>query len=200
MAALASLRFPQLLVAACLAVACSSAPQLKRELAIVPGEPTTVRLLSTQGTLSLSLRNASAQQSKALYGADSGEIDPGSKVVDDVNLQTLLDVFAEKGMFANALQDVPRGARDVLAVDHGERRWVWAISGDRQARLAQQQQDGGAAERAFQEARAEFLSLYNSAEAFHGTGGKPIDFEAENRRVRSETPRVRSNGQPQGLR
>jgi hypothetical protein len=199
MAVLAPFRFAQLLAAACVFVACSSAPRLKRELTIVPGERTTVRLLSTQGTLALSLHNTSAQTSPALYGAESGDVDPGSKVVDDVNLQTLLDVFAEKGMFATALREVPRDARDVLAVEHGEQRWVWAVSGDLKARLARQQQGTDQADRAFHEARAEFLSLYNSSEAFHGTGKVP-DFDAENARVRGSSPRPRSTGKPQGSR
>lgn len=191
MAALALVRFPQLLVAAGLLVACSSGPTLRRDLELVPGERTTVRLLSMQGGLALSLHNASAQPSTEVYGTQSGQVDPGSKVVDDVNLQTLLDVFSDKGMFAAAAAVVPRDARDALVVEQGGKRWCWAISGDRQQRLARQQRGDDHAERTFHEARAEFLSLYNASVAFHGTGDRAPDFRGENERARAEAERAR---------
>jgi hypothetical protein len=188
MPALAFVRILQLFVAACLAVACSSGPALRRDLALVPGELTTVRLLAVKGSLALALQNVSAQQPADVYGRTSAEVDPGRKVVDDVNLQTLLDLFSEKGMFATALAEVPGDARDVLAVEQGRRRWIWALSGDPQRRLAQRQQG---AERTFQEAQAEFLHLYNSSVGFHGTGEDRPDFRAENARARAEAERAR---------
>jgi hypothetical protein len=202
MAAMALVRFAQLLVAASVAVACSSAPSYKRDLTIVPGERTTVRLAQVNGALALSLQNHSAERPDQVYRADSAEIDPGLKIVADVNLQSLLDVFSEKGMFAQYLPEVPAGSRDVLTVEQGQRRWVWAISADRRRRIAQQQQGTDQAERTFHEARAEFLTLYNSSDAFHGssgTGRDAPDFGAEQRRL--EADRARRNLQkPKGSR
>jgi hypothetical protein len=191
MVVLAPSRFAQLLVAACTFVACSSAPRLERALAIQPGQRTTVRLLQVNGSLALSLRNASAQHLNAIYTENSHGIDPGAKVVDDVNLQTLLDLFSERGMFAAGLGAVPAGTRDALIVEQGERRWVWALSNDRLARRAAIER-GSRDEQTFHEARAEFLALYNSSMAFHGTGTAKPNFDAEGRRAATDGAKARA--------
>lgn len=179
----ALLRFAQLLVAACIFVACSSTPTLPRSLVVNPGERTTVHLLQVNGSLALSLQNESAQVSAEVYTAASSEIDPGRKVVADANLQALLDVFTDKGMFAASLNEVPRDARDVLMVEQGKRRWIWV-----RRQLGVQQ-----AEQTFHEARSEFLALYNSSIAYHGTGESRPDFRAENARARAEAEKARLN-------
>lgn len=166
-------------------VACSSAPDLKRSVTVTEGQLTVVRLVQVTGSLSLSLRNASAQGSTAVYTPTSHDVDPGSKVVDDVNLQTLLDVFTTKGMFDASFSDVPPGSLDALIVEQGKRRWVWAVSTDKRARIAAQQR-GDKSELTFNEARQEFFQLYNSSMAYHGTGDARPNFKAESERVKSE--------------
>lgn len=179
-------RFRQLLVAACLLVACQTDPALQRSVAVTAGERTTVHLVQVNGSLALSLQNASAQKATDVYGADTSTVDPGRKVVDDVNLQTLLDVFATKGMFATSLGEVPPGSLDALIVEQGRRRWVWAVSSDKRVRLAAQQR-GDHSEQIFNEARAEFLELYNRSTAFHGTGTDRPDFRAEGARAKTDS-------------
>lgn len=180
------IRFAQLLFAAWLVVvaaACSSGPRLKRSVEVQAGQRTVVRLLDVRGTLALSLRNASAQETTAVYTPNSHDIDPGAKVVDDANLQTLLDVFSEKGLFERALADVPADARDALVVEQGQRRWIFAR---RQLGLQQ-------AEQSFHEARAEFLALYNSSVAYHGTGEARPNFRAENARAQTDAQKAKTN-------
>jgi hypothetical protein len=183
MVVLAPHRFVQLLAAAWALVACSSAPDLKREVTVVGGQLTVVRYLQLGSSLALSLRNVSAQAPTAVYGTNSYDVDPGAKVVDDVNLQTLLDVFATLGLFAASYTEVPPGSQDVLMVEQAGRRWVWAVSADKRARIAALQR-GDQSEQKFAEARAEFLAMHERSMSFHGTGDARPDFKAENARVK----------------
>lgn len=176
-------RFTQLLVAACTLVACSSGPSLSRALEVTPGQRTTVHLLQVNGSLALSLQNDMEQERAKVYGEATSAIDPGRKVVADADLQALLDVFSDKGMFAASLDEVPADARDALIVEQGDRRWIWV----RRQRGVQQ------AEATFHEARAYFLSLYNSSVAYHGTGLARPDFRTENARARADAEKARLN-------
>lgn len=185
MVVLAVPRFVQLLAAAWALVACSSAPDLARKLTVKPGELTIVRLVQVTGKHSWSLRNVSAQLPTAVYTPNSLDVDPDRKVVDDANLQLLLDVFATKGMFDASYTEVPPASRDALIVEQGQRRWVWAVSTDKHARIAAMQR-GDKSEQVFAEARAEFLELYNSSMAFHGSGDQRPSFETEQKRLRVE--------------
>jgi hypothetical protein len=175
-------RFAQLLLAVCAFVACASGPRLARVVTVNEGETTRIRLLA--GTsLVLSLQNESSIAAGALYGEARSAKELGAKVVDDVDLQALLDVFAERGMFPHSLVDVPADARDVLVVESGGQRWLWArrgLAGD------------PAAEQSFGDARTYFLALYNSSIAYHGAGpGKP-NFGGENLRARSTAADARA--------
>ncbi len=164
------------------AAACASGPTLARVVTVKEGQPTRMRLFA--GTsLVLSLQNESSIAAGALYGEARSPKELGAKVVDDVDLQALLDVFAERGMFPQSLPDVPAEARDVLVVESGGQRWLWArrgLAGD------------PAAEQAFGDARGYFLALYNSSIAYHGAGqGKP-NFGSENLRARSSAADART--------
>ncbi|MFY9343575.1 MAG: hypothetical protein WAT39_13855, partial [Planctomycetota bacterium] len=172
----AKVRFAQRLVALGLLVACAG-PGLRRTVTITEGQPTTVRLIS--GNLALSLQNESAGHADKVYTAASA--DPSRKVTADADLQALLDVFSEQQMFERSMTVVPPGSLDTLMVEQGGRRWVWAVSADRRARLAAQQR-GDRSEQTFHEARAYFLSLYNSSVAYHGTGTARPDFRGEGAR------------------
>jgi hypothetical protein len=160
-----------LLLAACTAAGCASGPQLSRALQVAEGELTTVRLRQVDGNLVLALQNESAGRAEQVYEALSS--DPSRKVVGDADLQALLDVFAEQGLFAQAVSQVPPDARDVLSVQSGDRSWTFV----RRQRGVQQ------SEAAFHEARAYFLALYNSSVAYHGTGEGRPDFRNESRRA-----------------
>lgn len=152
---------------------CAAEPPLRRSLAIVAGEKTSVRYVDVKGTLALSLQNASAAAATDVYRADSGTIDPGAKLVDDAELQALLDIFSERGLFAAAVGEVPADALDALIVQQGRQRWVFP------RRLRGMQQT----EAPFHEGRAYFLALYNDVTAYHGTGAGRPDFKAEQRRT-----------------
>lgn len=158
MVALAVPRFAMLLAAACGIVGCSSAPGLPRAVTVTEGERTVVGLYQSGTKLLLSLQNDSGGNAAEVYSAGTAE---GRKVVADAELQALLDVFAANGMFEHSLGAVPPSARDVLTVEQGNRRWIWAR---RQAGVQQTEQS-------FHEARAYFLQLYNSSVAYHGVAG-----------------------------
>lgn len=158
---------------ALLAAGCAGEPPLRRSLALASGEKTVVRYIDVKGTLALSLQNASAGVATDVYRADSGAIDPGAKVVPDDELQALLDIFSERGLFGGAAAEVPADALDALIVQQGGQRWVFP----RRLRGVQQ------AEAAFHEGRAYFLALYNDVTAYHGTGADRPDFKAEQRRA-----------------
>ena len=190
MVVLAVSRFAQLLLAACTLVGCSSGPRLKRDLEVHPGELTRVRLIQVKGKLAFSLQNDSAALPEKVFTANSSQIDPGQKVVGDGNLQTLLDVFSEKGLFGSTLTEVPADARDVIVVEQGKRRWLWA-----RCQLGVQ-----ASEQAFHEARAEFLALYNSSVAYHGSEQERPDFRSESSRIQSDAANAKARLEEARLR
>lgn len=146
-----------LLAAIGLAAGCSSGPTLARAVAIEAGEPTRVLLMQLQGGSTFLLQNASSADRPEFYGDPTSQV--LGKIVADEQLQALLDVFSEKGMFAASLGAVPPGARDVLVVEQGGRRWTWA----------RRQPGVQAAEAVFHEAKAYFLEVYNSAMAYRGS-------------------------------
>ena len=167
-------RFAVLLLAAGLVVSCQSAPSLPRSVTIESGQPTHVTLVQVQGGMKFELQNASSGDAAAVYS--DAKANPLAKVVPDAQLQALLDVFTQKGMFAASTTSVPPDARDVLAVDQPGRRWTWVR---RQAGVQ-------AAEADFHEAKAYFLEVYNSATAWHrGSGARP-DLLSEQSRVKAD--------------
>lgn len=183
-------RFTQLLVAAILFVGCQSTPSLARTLIVAPGELTTVRLIQVKGHLAFSLQNGSGQAPDQVYTANSNQIDPGSKVIADAELQALLDVFSELGLFAASLDEVPHDALDALIVEQGGQRWVWV----------RRQLGVQAAEQSFHDARAAFLTLFNSSVAYHGTGTERPNFKAEDSRARQDAARAREHLRARGTR
>jgi len=164
-------------IAAFLAAAgCVGGPSLPRAVQIEPGRRTTVRLMQFADGLVFTLQNASSGSAADVYSDPKG--DHQTKVLADAQLQALLDVFTEKGMFAQGTASVPSDARDALVVQQNDRRWVWSRR--------------SAADQQFTEVKAYFLSLYNDATAYHANsnngraGDSRPDLKAENDRVRSE--------------
>ncbi|HEX5054431.1 MAG TPA: hypothetical protein VFZ65_21815 [Planctomycetota bacterium] len=148
-------RIAVLLAAACNAVGCASSPELPRSVTIETGRRTSVTLTQTQGRMVLALQNESSGGAAQVYSDERSN--PLAKVVPDAQLQALLDVFTAKGLFNTSMSTVPPDARDVLAVEQGGQRWIWA-----------RRQAGIDAEPLFHEAKAYFLDVYNSSTAYHG--------------------------------
>lgn len=178
MAALACTR--TLALAAALSfVGCASGPDLPREVTIEPGRPTRVVLQQLRGGQTFLLQNASSTEAADFY---DGDMPAMAKIAPDAQLQALLDILAQKGLFARGAGAVPPDARDVLAVEHDGRRWTWA------RRQAGVQQD----EVAFHEARTYFLELYNQSLAYHpGTSMDAAGWQQEQERLRREAAAAR---------
>jgi hypothetical protein len=165
----------------CSTVGCASGPTLARVVTIDEGQATLVSLRQGTGNLTLTLRNESAGLAKDFY-KDSK--DPNAKVVPDAELQTLLDVYAEDGLFEHAAGSsagsAAAGGIDVLTIDQQGRQWSWA----RRQRGAQQ------SDQAFHQARDYFLAIYNGNVAYHGADERP-NFSDENARARAEAAAAR---------
>jgi hypothetical protein len=172
-------RFTQLLLAAAALVACAGGPSLRRDVTVRDGESTVVALVTGSGRLQLSLQNDSARMPAEAYAERSA--DPSRKIVADADLQALLDVWSEMGLFAQASPSAAPDALDVLLVDHGGRRFTWS----RRQRGAQ------STEKAFHDARDYFLALYNSNVAYHGTTARP-NFGGENQRAQTTSAAARA--------
>src|SRR5262245_9383064 len=155
------------------ACAAAAAP-LPRALTIEPGRRTRVLLTEVKSGRTLVLQNASSGKPSEDYSDRDG--DQFVKVAGDADLQQLLDVLAQQGMFEHPAA-VPGDARDLLVVDTGERRWVWP------RRLFGLQE----AEMPFHEARAYFLTVYNQALALRSGDLQKADLQAERARVRSDS-------------
>jgi hypothetical protein len=160
-------------IAAFLAAAgCVGGGSLQRAVQVETGQRTTVQLVqfgdgpSVAGK-ALSLQNASSLTAPA-GTSPATPPDPLTKVVDDEQLQRLLDVFAENGVFANGLPNAAPDAQDALVVSHGGKRWVFS-----RRKVGLQQE-----ELAFHQAKASFLVVWNSATAYRGTGKERPDFRA----------------------
>jgi hypothetical protein len=161
-----------LLIASLLA-ACAGGPGLARDIEIEAGRPTRVTLSQVKEARAFLLQNASSTETAEFYA--DWQQHPLGKVVSDAQLQALLDVFSEKGLFARSLGAVPPGARDVLRVDQGGRSWIWAR---REAGVQ-------ASEAAFHEARSYFLEVYNSSTAYRPSAARP-DLWAEKERANDD--------------
>ncbi|MBL8749336.1 MAG: hypothetical protein JNK78_09250 [Planctomycetes bacterium] len=161
-----------LIAAAALVAGCSSAPPPNRVVTVHEGQPTRVVLAQTKDGTTLLLQNASSADSAAFYGVTESRV--LGKVIDDDSLQTLLDGFAERGMFAEATASAPSNVRDVLFVEQDGRRWVWS------RRLAGVQRD----EALFHQGRSYFLEVWNSTSAFRSAApGVRPDLEGEDARA-----------------
>jgi hypothetical protein len=186
MVALAPSRFAvPLVLAAVVAAGCAAGPSLPRGLAIEAGRRTRVEWTQVSTGQTFALQNASSGTQREVYS--DHRTDELTKVVDDADLQALLDVLTEKGLFAQAAPEPAAAARDLLVVRQGDRRWIWS-------RL--RGMPGGDA--AFQEAKAYFLSVYNAAVAFHTPDARP-DLKAEDDRVRTSGSAARERLERQQL-
>lgn len=139
-----------LLLAAIGLAGCSSLP---RSLTIEQGKTAVFSLASKNGPV-LSLRNDSGGHPDVVYRRGNDQL---SKVVPDAEMQALFDVFTAEELFKLSLPSQPGGARDVLRLEKGGKRYFWVRRGS----------FTDPREAAFNKARAYFLTLYNGSTAYH---------------------------------
>lgn len=166
-----------LLFAACAA----SSPDLPRVVTVTPETAVRIVLTDVKNDRSLAVQNAAA--SAARRRADSRAV---VKVVRDEDLQTLLDVLAEKGLFEHGTARPLPDAIDLLTVENGTEHWHWA-----RRKLGVQ-----AEEMAFHESRSYFLAVFNNAVDYRRSTVDRDGLEAEQQRVKQgESPKRRSGNQ-----
>lgn len=154
------------------AAGCAGGPSLDRALTIESGRRTVVHLMQFRDGRVFTVQNASSGSQAEVYS--DARTNTMTKVVDDEMLQRLLDVFAEKGLFAVASSAVPAEASDALVVQQGDRRFVFTRHAFPRGK-----------EQPFREAKAYFLTVYNQATAYHTSKIHRGDLENESERAQS---------------
>ena len=129
-----------------------------------------------QGNLLLTLRNESGGLAADVYKTAK---DPNLKVVPDYELQVLLDVFAEDGLFASAA-GVPLQGPETLQVEQSGGLWAWSRPSNVDPK----------AKASFHQARQYFLSIYNGNVAYHGSDQRP-NFSDANSRAKADSEAAR---------
>lgn len=168
-AALATLAVPSL--------GSCAGPSLARAITVQSGSRTTVRLMQFVDGRVFTLQNASSGTARDVYSERS--TDDLTKVVDDAQLQTLLDTFAEEGLYAGASSSAPSDARDALVIAQGDRRLVLhARTPSKEGPLS------------YSRARAYFLAVYNQATAYHSSDIDPRTLKEEQDRARYDGQRA----------
>lgn len=166
------------LAAFCAAAGCAGVPSLPRAVTVEEGRRTTVRLIQfADGGRAFTLQNDSSGRAVEVYS--DTQIDPATKVVSDVQLQRLLDVFADSGLFVGASSSVPAEARSAIIITQNGRRHALHGAFYEAAR-----------KQAFSRAQAYFLTVYNGATAYHSADLHRRDLEAERDRARRDGPRT----------
>lgn len=160
-------------VLAALFAACAGGGPVRRAaVAVEPRQATRVSLTQLSPMQALVLTTRGGRSQAEIF--ESNPPDALLKVLDDGEMQGLIDVLDQQGMFAATRSMPPPDARDVLVVEHGDRRWLWW-----RTKALGQQPD----EMPFHQAKAAFLAVYNDAMAFRD--GRGTDFEAERQRTRA---------------
>lgn len=138
-----------------------------------------VRYVQFTSNLVFSLQNASSGSKAEVYG--DAHRDRSVKVISDGELQALMDILAEHGMFERATAAAPLEARESIVVEMPDRRWVWT-------RLHQ----SGVVDEPFHAARGYFLALYNGAVAYHGNEDEPVpDLAGQRERIQRDAAAAR---------
>lgn len=157
------------------ALAGCAGPQLARAITVEPGRRLVVQLVQFVDGRVFTLQNESSGAAATVYSDTRS--DGLTKVVGDPQLQTLLDTFAEEGLFAGASGSAPASARDALVITKDDRRYV--------LHAHTPSKEGPAS---YSRARAYFLAVYNQAVAYHTSDIDP-------RGLREEQERARYDGQ-----
>jgi hypothetical protein len=147
-----------LLFAAC-AASSAAAPRVEE------GQRTRVLLTDTRSGRTIVLQNVTSGSRSEVYREGGG--DEMVKVVEDQELQRLLDVLAEQGMFDHAGAAPAPGATSVLAVEQPGRAFVWSrpvATVDSLDRV-----------RAFDLGRGCVMTVYNAATSYHASDLKSAD-------------------------
>lgn len=167
---------------------CASGPDLPRVLTVVEGERVRVSFTEVSDNRTLSLQNASSGTKETVYKDPKSDL--GTKVVEDGRLQLLLDMLAQAGMFQRTAPAASASARELLVVDQGGRKLVWS--------RGPVKEDGIDAVKAFDQARAYFLAMYNGATAFHSRNWDKFDLVEEQARMEASGKVARERWGQQG--
>ncbi|MCB9887832.1 MAG: hypothetical protein H6838_20270 [Planctomycetes bacterium] len=159
---------------------CASGPDIASGPRLEPGRRTTVRFVQFTTGQAFSLQNASSGSADEIYS--DKRADRLTKVVSDGEVQALVDILAEHGMFTYGAAAAPSDAREALVVEFPGKRWVWT-----RPRLP-----GDAVEAAFQDARGYFLALYNMSVAYHSMPGDEVpDLAGQRERIQRDAAAAR---------
>lgn len=170
---------------AALALLCqcaSSGPKLTRAITLEPGQLLRVSLMQVQSGQTLALQNASYSRPADVYSDEKS--DRNVKVIDDGEMQQLLDVLAGQGMFERAAPLPAGNARELIAVQQGDQRWIWSRQVNNTADLE-----------AFSTSRACIMGLYNATTAFHKANLSSKDLDAERRRIEQTSAEAKQKAQ-----
>jgi hypothetical protein len=163
----------------------SPGPTLQRVVTLESGQLVRISLVQVQGGQTLTLQNASYSKPADVYSDPAG--DRTVKVIDDEEVQKLLDVLAGQGMFERAAPLPAGDARELIAVQQGDRRWIWS-------RRAASTVDV----EAFGNARVCVMAVYNSTTAYHKAQLSGRDLDAEKDRIEKASAEARQKAEQKG--
>lgn len=164
---------------AAFASGCASGPNANGAPSVTPNQRTLVRYVQFGSGQVLSLQNASSGTKAEVYS--DPQRDRLVKVISDGELQALLSIYADHGMFTDGRSAASPEARECLVVETPNRRWVWA-----------RRRGPGVEDAPFHEARSIFLALYNGSVAYHGDQSGPApDLAGQQQRIQQDAAAAR---------
>jgi hypothetical protein len=164
---------------AALASGCASGPAASGAPEVLANQRTLVRYVQFGSGQILSLQNASSGTKAEVYS--DPQRDRMVKVIGDGELQALIQIFGDYGMFRAGAATASVDARECLVVETPARRWVWA-----------RRRGPGVEDPDFHQARSIFLSLYNASVAYHGDQSGPApDLASQQQRIQQDAAAAR---------
>jgi hypothetical protein len=184
----AALALPALLALLVLFAQCASQAGLPHVVTIASGKRTRVLLTQIDSRQTLALQNESSGSQKQIYSDSAGDL--AEKVVADDELQRLVDLLAQQGMFQKAGAGAAPGAKELLVVEQDGKRWIWSRLNAAQTTADELM--------AFSRARTYVMAVYNSAVAYHTRKLTGKDLEAERERVLQSSKAALQKAENQG--
>ncbi len=156
-------------------VQCASGPAIKRAMTLGAGE--RAEIVFTEGSMRLSMINASSISPETAYSKASGDI--MTKVIADEQMQRLLDGLSALDFFSRAEPARSREAKAAIEVVHRGRRHVMA----RRPLKISSVKDVGE----FHQCAALVRYFYDNARAYHtGVNIRGNDFKALNEKLNKD--------------
>lgn len=164
---------------AALASGCASGPTASGAPEVLANQRTLVRYVQFGPGQILSLQNASSGTKEEVYS--DPQRDRMVKVIGDGELQALISIFGDYGMFQSGAANASVDARECLVVETPSRRWVWT-----------RRRGPGVEDPDFHQARSIFLALYNASVAYHGDQSGPApDLASQQQRIQQDAAAAR---------